>query len=492
MECDMARHPEAFLDHLFLDSAAVETLSAQLSRALRSLAVSGGIAAGARLPSSRILARRLGVSRNTVAAAYDQLAAEGYVEAVQGGGTFITAACAEVTHGSAAPARTAMPGLSRRGRLLDSLSPSPAATAPLVFTPGVPALDAFPLEEWRKLLSRSGRRLGREALWLADPRGWPPLRAAIAAHLGPARGVVCQPDQVIVLASARQAVDLAARLLADPGDQVWVEEPGYGETRVALIAAGTAPAPVPVDGEGIDVAAGAPMAPAARLACVTPSHQYPLGATMSLKRRLALIDWARQAGAIIVEDDYDGEFRYGGQPLTALYGLDGGDRVIYVGSFSKSMFPSLRLAYMVSPPGLADAFAGARSQLDGHAAALGQAALAEFMASGGFGAHLRRMRALYRARQEALLHHARHRLSGALTLDRSLAGLHLVGRLPAGMDDQALTTRLAGAAPAPLSRYYAGARSEPGLILGYAGWDEPAIAAGVLSLAKALDRQVAP
>jgi len=488
----MASRPEAFLDHIALDAGAVETLSAQLARELRRLALSGGIAAGARLPSSRALAQRLGVSRNTVAAAYDLLAAEGYIETTLGAGTFVAAACAETTQGRAAPSTAILPGLSSRGHQLSGLSPAPLPATPLVFTPGVPALDAFPLEEWRRLLARSGRRLGREALWLADPRGWPPLRAAIAAHLGPARGVICDPDQVIVLASARQAVDLAARLLADPGDAAWVEEPGYAETRVALIAAGLLPAPVPVDGEGIDVAAGVALAPAARLACVTPSHQYPLGATMSLKRRLALIDWARQAGGTIVEDDYDGEFRYGGQPLTALYGLDGGDRVIYVGSFSKSMFPSLRLAYMVCPAGLVDAFTGARGQLDGHAAALGQAALAEFMASGSFGAHIRRMRALYRARQEALLHHGRRRLNGAVALAPSTAGLHLVGRLAAGTDDRALAARIQGAAPSPLARYFAGPAGESALVLGYAGWDEPALAAGAQAIARALDRKLAP
>ena len=486
----MARRAEAFLDDVALDPKAPETLTAQLARELRRLALSGGMAAGAKLPSSRALAQRLDVSRNTVAAAFDLLGAEGYVETRQGGGTFLTAACAEATLGTGTPGDAAAPGLSARGRALRGATTAPIGP-PLVFTPGVPALDAFPLEEWRQLLARSGRRLGREALWLADPRGWPPLRQAIAQHLGPARGVSCDPDQIIVLASARQAVDLAARMVADPGDAAWVEEPGYGETRAALIAAGLAPAPVPVDEEGLDVAAGIALAPKARLACVTPSHQYPLGAVMSLKRRLALIDWARQAGALIIEDDYDGEFRYGGKPLTALYGLDGGDRVIYVGSFSKSMFPSLRLAYMVAPAALADAFTAARSQLDGHAAALGQAALAEFMASGSFGAHIRRMRALYQARQQALLAHARPSLDGAVTLGPSGAGLHLVGQLADGIDDRALVAQVTGAAPAPLSRYYAGPARRSGLILGYAGWDEPALAAGIQALARAI-RKVAP
>lgn len=488
----MTRHPEAFIDHIALDPSALETLAAQLTRELRRLALSGGLAPGARLPSSRVLAKRLGVSRNTVAAAYDQLAAEGYVETAQGAGTYIAEACADATQGSAAPGKAALPGLSDRGRLLCSRGFLPSGK-PLVFTPGVPALDAFPLAEWRQLLARSGRRLGRDALWLADPRGWPPLRRAIAAHLGPARGVVCDPEQIIVLASARQAVDLAARLLADPGDAAWFEEPGYNESRTALIAAGLVPTLVPVDAEGLDVAVGTELAPDARLACVTPSHHYPLGATMSLKRRLALIDWARRAGSVIIEDDYDGEFRYGDKPLTALYGLDGGDRVIYVGSFSKSMFPSLRLAYMVCPATLVDAFAAARGQLDGHAAALGQAALAEFMASGAFGAHLRRMRALYQARQEALLDHASRRLDGALILAPSNAGLHLVGRFADVIDDRGLVARLATAAPAPLSRYFAGGRPESGLILGYAGWDEPVLAAGIRALDAALDSgKVAP
>ncbi|MGE0715850.1 MAG: PLP-dependent aminotransferase family protein [Alphaproteobacteria bacterium] len=485
----VGRPAAAFLDHLAVDRAGASPIAVQIAARLRDLVMAGGIGRGTRLPATRQLAAALGVSRTTVTAAIDILTAEGFVEARRGSGTYVAATLPADRLAGAAGRRSAARALRLSVRGAAASVASAVHRDGRLFTPGTPALDAFPLAEWRRAVARVQRRHGTLLLHQGDPRGWPPLRAAIAAYVGPARGVVCSPDQVIVLASARQAVALAARLLADRGDRVWVEDPGYPDARAAFLAAGLQTVAVPVDAQGIDVAAGRLMAPDARLASVTPSHQYPLGSVMSLERRLALLDWARRAEAAILEDDYDGEFRYGGRPITALYGLDGGDRVLYVGSFSKVMFPALRLAYLVAPAGLADAMAAARRATHSEAPALTQAALAEFVASEAFTQHIRRMRLLYRARQEALVALVRRHLAGALTAAPSEAGMHLVGFLDPALDDRRVAAAAAadGLGATPLSRYAAGARRGNGLVLGYAAHDERTLADGVRRLARAID-----
>lgn len=461
----------------------------QIARRLRELVLSGGLGRGARLPSTRRLAASLEVSRTTVTAAVDILTAEGFLEARHGSGTYVAARLpADRLDGASAPGIAAPgPALSQRG--LGLARGSPVTPAGRLFTPGLPALDAFPLAEWRRALGRAQRAGGHDLLHLTDPRGWAPLRHAIAAYVGPARGVACTPDQVIVLASARQAIALAGTLLADPGDRVWIENPGYPDAHAALRAAGLTPVPVPVDAAGLDVAAGRRLAPDARLAAVTPSHQYPLGAIMTLERRVALLDWARAAGATILEDDYDGEFHYGGRPITALYGLDGGDRVLYVGSFSKAMFPALRLAYMVAPAGLAAAVAQARRAAHAEPPALTQAALAEFVAGDAFTQHIRRMRLLYRARQEALVAALRHHLGSVLTVDQSDAGMHLVAHLDPAVPDHAVAAAAAqaGMGVTAVSRYAVGPTTANGLVLGYAGHDAATLEAGVRRLARIIE-----
>ncbi|MGE0722914.1 MAG: PLP-dependent aminotransferase family protein [Alphaproteobacteria bacterium] len=482
--------PEAFLDDLALDRSAVEPLAVQIARRIRDLVMSGGLRRGVRLPASRRLADALGVSRTTVVAALDILLAEGFVEGRHGSGTFIAADLpADRLAGARRRARPAAgPTLSARGAALAGTPEPPPGLRP--FTPGVPSLDAFPFEEWRRSLARAQRLHGRALLSLADPCGWRPLREAIAAHLGPARGVVCDAGQVTILASARQSMALAGRFLADPGERVWIEDPGYPESRAAFLAVGLEPVPVPVDADGIDVAAGRRAAPDARLAFVTPSHQYPLGAVMSLPRRLALLDWARAAGAAVIEDDYDGEFRYGGRPITALYGLDGGDRVLYAGSFSKVMFPALRIAYLIAPARLSDALAASARAAVTQPPTLTQAALAEFMAAGALTGHIRRMRLLYRARRDALVGLLRRHLAGALTVAPAEAGLHLVGQLAPGLDDRAVAAAAAaeGLGAVPLSRFVVGRARPNGLLLGYGAHDAAALGVAVRRLARAIDR----
>jgi GntR family transcriptional regulator/MocR family aminotransferase len=354
----------------------------------------------------------------------------------------------------------------------------------------VPAVDEFPLKVWRRLAGEFWRRPPRGSLGYGEPGGYRPLRMAIAEHLRAYRAVKCTWEQVIVVSGSQQALDLCARLLLDEGDGAWIEDPCYLGARAALSANGARLVPVPVDGEGLDVAAGEALAPDARLACVAPSHQYPTGATMGLRRRLALLGWASRAGAWVVEDDYDGEFRHSGRPLSSLQGLDGSaeGRVIYVGTFSKALSPALRIGYAVVPPALVDAFEGARALADRHPPVPEQAILAEFVAEGHFARHLRRMRGLYAERQRALVEAAEAELAGLLEVRPSGAGLHLVGRLPDGADDAGVSARLAacGIEAPPLSAHRLSASGTPGLVLGYAAFDEAAIRDGVGRLAGTL------
>ena len=341
---------------------------------------------------------------------------------------------------------------------------------PRPFDAGLAALDSFPLHTWNRLSSRRARLSGPSLIGYGDPAGYPPLREAVAAYLSASRGVSCVAEQVVILTSSQQALDLAARMLLDPGDAAWLEDPGYLGARSALRAAGAQVVPVPVDDQGLDVEAGRSRAASARLVYVTPSHQYPTGVTMSLERRLALLDWAGRAGAWVVEDDYDAEYRYEGRPIAAIQGLDPAGRVLYVGTFSKTLFPSIRLAYLVLPKGLVSAFVNARALMDGHTPQLPQAVLADFLVEGHFGAHLRKMRALYRERRDALVESVERRCGGRLRLGPADCGFHVAAYLPEGKRDVEIAHRAAGHGLAlpPLSRYFLG-RARHGFLLGFAG-----------------------
>jgi GntR family transcriptional regulator/MocR family aminotransferase len=489
---------------LDIDAEAPAPLHRQLYDGLRKAILTGRLAPRSRLPSSRALAVELGISRNTVLTAFEQLASEGYLEARRGSGSRVAAMLPDpapparraAARGTGNGARTAAaPGnarLSARGLALTAASDARAVRGDGPFAPAIPDLDIFPFELWSRLLARSWRQPGLAMATGRDAAGYFPLRAAIADYLRRVRAVRCEPEQVIVLSGIRQAVDLAVRLLLDAGNRVWLEDPGYAGVREVLRASGATLVPVPVDGEGLSVKAGARKAPDARLVCVAPSHQYPLGTVMTLARRLELLAWARGAGAWVIEDDYDSEFRYAGRPLAALQGLDEDGRVIYVGSFSKVLFPSLRLGYLVAPPALVDAFTTARSTLDDHAAMTAQPALASFIAEGHFAAHIRRTRKLYAARQAALLAAADRHLPGLLELAPASAGMHLLARLAPPlalrMDDREATARAAahGIAVAPLSAFHMTNPRRQGLLLGYAGVPEAQIEPAVIRLAAAL------
>jgi GntR family transcriptional regulator/MocR family aminotransferase len=451
----------------------------------------------------------MGVSRNTVLIAFDQLYAEGYLEARTGSGTFVARTLPDDlltarSHGAVALTNVAATaakarGLSERGERIATTPPSPlpALTRRSVderaFTIGLPDLAAFPKEAWTRLVTRHLRESSSWELFRYNhPAGYAPLRQAIAAHLMTTRGVRCTAEQVIVVSGSQQALDFCARLLIDPGDSVWIEDPGYLGARGALVAAGAELVPVPIDEEGLDVAAGILREREARLAVVTPSHQFPLGVTMSLARRLALIEWASETGAWVIEDDYDADFRYVGRPLTALQGIGGSDRVIYVGTFSKALFPALRLGFLVVPPELVDAFIAAHLCSDIHTPVLEQAVLADFIRDGHFERHLRRMRVLYAERQAALVEAARSELDGVLELNPSGSGLHLIGWLAGHLDDQRVTREAAnqGVDVWPLSLHSIHPYPRPALLLGYGALTEAEIHTGVERLAGALQRQL--
>ena len=472
----------------------------QLYRALRDAVLDGRLAPGTRLPSTRTLSGELGCARNTVVSAFEQLFAEGYLEGKVGAGTYVSRQLPESlltaersTVEAPATAADAPPRrLSARGARLAGLG-LPRHARPRAFNPGEPELAQFPFDTWSKLLQRSWRAPGRERLMHNPAGGDPALRRALAGHLNRVRGLNCAPEQVLVTGGAQQGLDMVARLLCDPGDRVWMEEPGYPGLLGALAAAGAQAVPVPLDDAGLSVAEGRRRAPEARLAVVAPSHAYPLGTVMSLSRRLQLIDWAAETGAWIVEDDYDSEFRYQGRPLAALAGLDRQQRTIYLGTFSKVLFPSLRVGYLVVPPDMAEPMARARRGLDDHPGSTVQPALAQFIEEGHFAQHLRRMRRLYAARQDALLAAGRRHLDGLLDLAPDAAGMHLVAGLGpelagrAGDAACAERARQHGVAAPALSAYYQGVPERQGLLLGYAAVPEPEIDRAARQLARALE-----
>jgi GntR family transcriptional regulator/MocR family aminotransferase len=490
------------LPNIVLDQALPIPLYRQLYNALREAMLTGQLKAGTRLPATRALAGDFGVSRNTVMNAYTQLLAEGYVEGEVGSGTYVARTLPDEllqartsaiqAHAPIQNGRT----LSQRGMRLASLRvPTPRFPSELkAFRPGMPALDAFPYELWARLLMRRWRRPQRSLLGYGDAAGYKPLREVIASYLGEARAVRCVAEQVIVVAGSQQALDLTARVLLDEGDGAWIEDPGYPGAWGALLGAGARLAPIPVDGEGLNVAVGQERSPEARLVYVTPSHQYPYGVTMSLPRRLALLEWASQAGAWVIEDDYDSEYRYAGRPLAALQGLDRQDRVIYLGTFSKVLFPALRLGYMIVPADLVEAFRAARALSDRHSPVLDQAVLADFISDGHFARHIRRMRALYAERQAILVEAAKGELAGLLEVHPAEAGMHLVGWLPAGMDDVEVSRCAAvhRVEVPPLSMYSMQPLERLGVLLGYTAVGETEIREGVQRLAKALNSLKCP
>lgn len=473
---------------LSLDPASGIPLYRQLYAGLRQAILSGRLPPGTRLPASRELARQLGLARKTVTDAYAELMSEGYLEGRPGAGSFVSpelpdeAIAAprprELPRRPAPPAGREPPRLSAWARALPTPPPPPSAL-PYDFPVGVPAADAFPWDLWRQLLARHLRAATPALLRYGDAAGLPALRAAVATSLGRTRAVRASPEQVVITAGTVQGLDLLARLLVEPGDLVALEEPGYQGARRAFLAAGARLLPIPVDAEGLLVErlpTGDRERP--KLVYVTPSHQYPTGVTLSLARRLQLLAWAEGQGALVVEDDYDSEFRYAARPLESLQGLDRGGQVVYLGSFSKTLSPALRIGFAVLPAALVEPFTTAKWLTDRHAPMLEQLGLADFLEEGHFERHVRRLRRLYQERRDAVLTAFARHLAGVAEPLPSESGLHLLARLAPGLDENAFVAaaRRRGVGLYPLGPYFHGPPAFAGLVVGYAPVPAPLIA----------------
>ena len=474
----------------YLDKTAALPRNRQLYRLLRQAILDHVLPADTRLPSSRDLATELAISRNTVLYAYEQLLAEGYVEARAGSGTYVTDTGPDGIQLPSLQAQkdtkqTASTQLSQRGHRLVKHAGA-AAQQWGAFVPGVPDVTQFPHKIWNTLQSKIWRKPPVSALTSGHGGGYQPLREVVAEYLRGSRSVACDAAQVVITNGIHQSIDLCLRLLSDPGDLAWVEEPCYWGARNLLDASGIKIRPIKVDTEGI-CPSSADLATIPRFIFVTPSHQYPLGMVMSLARRRSLLEYARQHHCWIIEDDYDSEFRYGGRPIASLQGMDQSERVLYMGTFSKTMFPGLRLGYLVLPPSLGKPFVTGMEELHRSGQAPLQATMAEFMLQGHFNSHVRRMRLLY-GKRLGLLQHA---ISSQFSPTEAYAvgsdtGLHLALHLPAQCDDKAIAiaAQLRGIAVRPLTNYYhEQANAKPGLVLGYACVEEAAIAPAFAILA---------
>jgi len=466
-----------------VDRDSTVPLFRQLYARTRAAIADGRLRPGDRLPSARSLAAQLGAARGTIDAAYATLAGEGWIIARGAAGTVVAP---QLGGSPRPPAAVAAPRQPARGALGEASMPPP-------FRMGLPALDAFPRKLWARLVAREARSLSTGALSHPDPAGDRGLREAIAAYLAISRGVSCTPGQVFVTGGYQGALSLVARTLLAPGAVVWFEDPGYHLARRALVAARARLVPVPVDDDGISIEAAIRRAPQASLAVVTPSHQSPLGVALSLPRRLALLAWAEAHSAWVIEDDYDGEFHYAGRPLPALKSLDRADVVLYAGSFSKVLFPGLRLGYLVVPERLIERFSAAHL-LGGELGRFEQAVVARFMTEGHFARHLKRMRGLYRARRAALTAALAAAFGDRLRLERQAGGMHLLAR-PAGDTPDTELVRLAeghGLAPAPLSPHAIEADLGPGLLLSFTNIPEAQAQSAAEGLFAAIGHRLGP
>ena len=482
-----------------IDRKSPQPVSTQLCVALRELILEGGFRAGERLPASRTLARELGVSRTTIIEVFDRLVSEGLVQSHTGSGTFVS----EVLKASRPkPQQSDAPAVVRVAPRLSRLM-AQAVTRfgdrqrlphlPRAFTTALPAFDAFPMAQWARLSAKYLRGGRDDIMGYGDPNGSPQLRRALATHLRANRGIVCDPDQLFIVGGAQQAFHLIGSTLLNPGEKVWFENPGAIGARNSLIASGADLVPVPVDAQGLCVDEGLRLSPQFRLAFVTPSHQQPLGSVMSLERRFALLHAAEQAGAWIIEDDYDGEFFFGGRMPPTLKSVDTTGLVIYVGTFSKSLFPSLRLGYLMAPPALVDTFRTIMSKFLQGVPSQTQGVVAEFIDEGHFAAHVRRMRHVYLERHEALLDAARRRLGGLLDVQRTHSGLHTIGHLPASVSEAAvaLDAYLRQVTASPIGRFALSPVGVNGLVLGFGGVSPALIDAGAQVLAEVLEKRLA-
>jgi GntR family transcriptional regulator/MocR family aminotransferase len=455
----------------------------ELYRALRAAVLDGVLAPRDQLPSTRRAAADYGVSRGLMEEVFGQLTDEGFFERAVGRGTFVTSEVARL--GNRAERKTRHPRFShqpsRRGSAIAANTACREPEVLLPFNAGIADASAFPWKVWCRLQARAARELGPAALSFADPRGLPNLRAAIARYLAQFRGIRCTPQQVIIFSSAQQALNALAVLLLNHGDAVWIEDPCYLGARVAFELSGVVAMPIAVDEDGLVVEAGIRRAANARLAYVTPSHQYPMGVTLSLERRVELLRWAARSNSWIVEDDYDGEFRYAGQPLASLYSLDSNARVLYLGTLNKSMFVSLRLAYAVVPEKLVEPLANLRTHMDGFTPPLTQMTMSFFMDEGYFSSHLRSMRAVYGAKRKTLVEELAPMAARGWTWSGNPAGMHLLVRHRRGEHVRAIA-KASLLDLALLSRYRAAKAQDDGLFLRFGALSPESLRAGAHEL----------
>lgn len=472
---------------------AGQPLQQQLYRELRQAILSGRLLPKQKIPSTRSLAQSLGISRTTVTLCYEQLLSEGYLEAVVGSGTYV---CAQIPDdllqseaAVAASTRPVLPlRLSQYGAALETtdLSRPSEAEMPFNFRYGRPALDQFPRKLWQKLLSRRCAT----ADWLdyaTDPLGYYPLRGQIAQYLARARAMQCAPEQIMITNGSQQALDLILRLLIDPGDAIAMEDPGYLSARQLCLTQGATIIPIPVDEAGLQVG-DLPLEPAIKLVHVTPSHQFPTGAVLSLPRRLELLAWVQQQGALIIEDDYDSEYRYGERPIPALQGLDLSGAVLYIGTFSKMLFPALRIGYLVLPQHLVALFRKAKWLCDRQLPLLEQQVLADFIQGGHLEQHIRRMRSLYDRRRQAIVSALKHHFGHQAIIMGEQAGIHVMVKLQTAFADQTVVERAAQVGVGLISaqsHYLASARTGE-FIFGYAEMPVEKIELGINRLAQCL------
>ncbi len=469
-----------------------------LYETLRSQILEGRLRPGVRLPSTRDLSRQYELSRGTITYAFEQLKAEGYTEGSVGSGTYVSSTLPDDLLRVGGEVETEPPTPRRPRRRLSDQGQRVTAFPVLenrpsrAFRSNLPALDLFPTTLWTQITARRLRRASTSLLLGCGPMGYRPLQDAVCAYLSASRGLKCRPEQVAITSGTQEALDLTARLFLNPGDRVCMEDPGYIGAALLFEARGARISTAAVDDEGMKP--NAANLRRARLVYVTPAHQFPLGSTMSLARRLKLLDCAEKSGALIFEDDYDSEFRYSGRPVPALQGLDRGEHVLFAGSFSKVLFPSLRVGYLVVPSDLVDVFAATKSVTSRHPPLLEQAVLCDFITAGHFARHLRRMRQVYAERLSVLLDGARQHLAGLLEVSKVEAGLQTAGWLCAGLDGKSAANAAAarGVEVTPLSRYSRGRLAREGLQLGFAAVDPAEIERGVRELATALEMESKP
>jgi GntR family transcriptional regulator/MocR family aminotransferase len=473
--------------HIFLDRGSRVPLQRQIYDAIRQMVLTRGLRRGDRLPASRELAEMLDVSRVTVSLAYDQLTAEGYLHGRRGSGTFVSSqipdALGETRHRN--PPRTVAQARIRLSKYADRLLEEPARPQPpagaIDLSCFTPDYERFPMAEWRRTLGRRLRRSGKLLFqYAAEAYGHEPLRHAIAAYVAKSRAIQCTSAQVLIVSGSQQALDLCARVLINPGDPVDIENPGYRGSHGAFRAHGARVHAVPVDRDGIVVPQ---LNAGTRVIYVTPSHQFPTGASMSLVRRMQLIDWARQHGSIVIEDDYDSEYRYHRPPLPALYGLAGDVPVVYISTFSKVMYPGIRIGYLITSAPLTHRFSTAKSMMDGQTSLLEQMALADFIEAGLLERHVRRMRRLYQQRRMALVAALDHYFGEAAEILGDQAGMHILVRFRSV--GRELDPTRDGVLLTSASKYYFSNAPANEYVMGFTAVSERALREGVARLQRA-------